>query len=418
MENNEITISIICRKDRVNAANEAPLYLRINKGQQKKLLSLKLQIPIMYWDFENNVFLDKCVNRNYYDLVIEEKKQEINKKIMAANLEGRVLSLDEFGEKKPQKVEKEKKEYVKQHFDRYIEELEATDHIKNARYYRCCLNCLMAFTKGTDIELKSIDTVFLNDFATWMKVKKRLRMNTIGNRLRGLKAVINRAVVSKTIPADLNPFNEFKVSKYKEETSKRAILKQDIERIINLDLKSISDENTFPLYDFARDIFVFSYLGCGINIVDIAFLKYANVIDNERLQFRRSKTKKMISFRLQPMAKDIIKKYSKKKHKQTDYVFPIFDDTKQKTMKEKYYKLDYQTRYVNKYLKKIGEYLDISLKLTSYVARHSFATVLKRSGVNTSIISEAMGHSSERVTQIYLDSFENTQIDEAMSNLL
>ena len=81
-----------------------------------------------------------------------------------------------------------------------------------------------------------------------------------------------------------------------------------------MDLKSISDENTFPLYDFARDIFVFSYLGCGINIVDIAFLKYANVIDNERLQFRRSKTKKMISFRLQPMAKDIIKKYSKKKH--------------------------------------------------------------------------------------------------------
>lgn len=87
-------------------------------------------------------------------------------------------------------------------------------------------------------------------------------------------------------------------------------------------------------------------------------------------------------------------------------------------MKEKYYKLDYQTRYVNKYLKKIGEYLDISLKLTSYVARHSFATVLKRSGVNTSIISEAMGHSSEKVTQIYLDSFENTQIDEAMTNLL
>ena len=56
--------------------------------------------------------------------------------------------------------------------------------------------------------------------------------------------------------------------------------------------------------------------------------------------------------------------------------------------------------------------------MSSHVARHSFATVLKRSGVNTSIISEAMGHSSERVTQIYLDSFENTQIDEAMSNLL
>lgn len=418
MESNVFTIGLYCRRTRLNTKGEATLYLTLNQGDQRKMLSLGLKLKIDYWDEENKGILQEYPNKGYYDLVIDEKKKEIDKKIMAANLEGRVLSLDEFGEKKRQKVEKEKKEYVKQHFDRYIEELEATDHIKNARYYRCCLNCLMAFTKGTDIELKSIDTVFLNDFATWMKVKKRLRMNTIGNRLRGLKAVINRAVVSKTISADMNPFNEFKVSKYKEETSKRAILKQDIERIINLDLKSISDENTFPLYDFARDIFVFSYLGCGINIVDIAFLKYANVIDNERLQFRRSKTKKMISFRLQPMAKDIIKKYSKKKHKQTDYVFPIFDDTKQKTMKEKYYKLDYQTRYVNKYLKKIGEYLDISLKLTSYVARHSFATVLKRSGVNTSIISEAMGHSSEKVTQIYLDSFENTQIDEAMTNLL
>ena len=75
-------------------------------------------------------------------------------------------------------------------------------------------------------------------------------------------------------------------------------------------------------------------------------------------------------------------------------------------------------RSVNYYLKNIGKKLNVSTKITTYVARHSFATVLKRSGVNTSIISEAMGHSSEKVTQIYLDSFENDQIDEAMSNLL
>ena len=274
----------------------------------------------------------------------------------------------------------------------------------------------MDFTNGIDVEFKRIDGVFLNDYATWMQVKKKLHKNTIGNRLRGLKAIFNRAISDKVITENITPFKEFKVSKYREETTKRAISKQDIERVINLDLKSISDEKTFPFYDFARDIFIFSYLGCGINIVDIAFLKYANIIDNDRLQFRRSKTKKIISFRLHPIAKEIIEKYRKKKHKQTDYVFPIFNDEIQKTMKEKYYKLDYQTRYVNKYLRKIGKHLNISLKLTSYVARHSFATVLKRSGVNTSIISEAMGHSSEKVTQVYLDSFENDQIDEAMSN--
>lgn len=72
----------------------------------------------------------------------------------------------------------------------------------------------------------------------------------------------------------------------------------------------------------------------------------------------------------------------------------------------------------NHALKKIGAYLDIPLKLTTYVARHSYATVMKRSGVSTAIISESFGHSSEKITQIYLDSFENSQVSEAMTNLL
>lgn len=73
---------------------------------------------------------------------------------------------------------------------------------------------------------------------------------------------------------------------------------------------------------------------------------------------------------------------------------------------------------VNKHLKALGIELELDKKLTTYVARHSFSTTLKRSGVSTSLICEALGHNSEKVTQIYLDSFENEQIDEAMSNLL
>lgn len=73
---------------------------------------------------------------------------------------------------------------------------------------------------------------------------------------------------------------------------------------------------------------------------------------------------------------------------------------------------------MNRALGEIGKELKIPIKLTTYVARHSYATVLKRSGVPTSIISESLGHSSERVTQIYLDSFENERMDEALRNLL
>ena len=73
---------------------------------------------------------------------------------------------------------------------------------------------------------------------------------------------------------------------------------------------------------------------------------------------------------------------------------------------------------INYHLKAIGAILGIEQTITTYVARHSYATVLKRAGVSTSIISESLGHSSERVTQIYLDSFDNEQMNKAMKNLL
>ena len=98
------------------------------------------------------------------------------------------------------------------------------------------------------------------------------------------------------------------------------------------------------------------------------------------------------------------------------YLFPILS-TLHKTEQQKLNRLHKVISKVNKILKIIGEELDIPIKLTTYVARHSYATVLKRAGVPTSIISESLGHSSEKITQIYLDGFGNSQIDQAMKNL-
>ena len=99
-------------------------------------------------------------------------------------------------------------------------------------------------------------------------------------------------------------------------------------------------------------------------------------------------------------------------------MFPILDRKVHKTEMQKREKIHKPMKATNKALRRIGEQLGIPIDLTTYVARHSYATVLKRSGVSTAIISESLGHSSEKVTQIYLDSFENSQIDEAMKNLL
>ncbi|MDE6583876.1 MAG: tyrosine-type recombinase/integrase, partial [Anaeroplasmataceae bacterium] len=98
------------------------------------------------------------------------------------------------------------------------------------------------------------------------------------------------------------------------------------------------------------------------------------------------------------------------------YIFPIFS-AYHKSEVQRANRLHKVLSKINRELKHIGEELGLPIKLTTYVARHSFATVLKRAGVSTSIISESLGHSSEKITQIYLDSFEKSQIDEALSHL-
>ena len=136
--------------------------------------------------------------------------------------------------------------------------------------------------------------------------------------------------------------------------------------------------------------------------------------DGERLVYIRQKTKKLIMLPLQEKAVEIVNRYRSSQRK---YVFPVLDN-RERTPRQIRNRIYDVLDNVNGYLADIGKELGIELKISSYVARHSYATVLKRSGVSTSVISESLGHSSERVTQIYLDSFENRQLNDAMKNLL
>lgn len=107
----------------------------------------------------------------------------------------------------------------------------------------------------------------------------------------------------------------------------------------------------------------------------------------------------------------IMEKYSKDSN---GYLFPILDNKVHKTALQKQNRIHKIRGKVNEVLKILGKRLGIESNITTYVARHSFASVLKKSGVNIALISEALGHSDLATTQIYLDSFDNEQVDEAM----
>lgn len=259
------------------------------------------------------------------------------------------------------------------------------------------------FNKHLDMPFSDIDVAWLKKYEQWMK-SNNYAVNTIGTRLRHLRAVFNRAIENKQTTA--YPFNSYKLSKVNQQTAKRAISKQDIQKIINYKGKS-------DMECLAIDLFTFSYLTAGINFIDMAMLERSNIV-NGQLVYYRKKTKKQIIIPLQDKAVEIIQKYN---NERSPYLFPILSPF-HKTEVQVANRLHKVLAKVNKHLKDIGDKLKLPLPLTTYVARHSYATVLKRAGVSTAIISESLGHSSEKITQTYLDSFDNEQIGNAMKNLL
>ena len=184
-------------------------------------------------------------------------------------------------------------------------------------------------------------------------------------------------------------------------TQPRAISREELAKIRDANFEDK------PHLQLARDIFMFSFYTRGMSFIDIAHMKVADIKEN-RYHYSRSKTDKLYSIKLVDEAMSIILKYNDLSEKNS-YVFPLIKDPHKDEYKQ--YQIAYST--INRNTKILGEKLELSTKLTSYVARHTWATLAKKSGISTSIISAGLGHSTERVTQVYLDRFENETIDEA-----
>lgn len=160
----------------------------------------------------------------------------------------------------------------------------------------------------------------------------------------------------------------------------------------------------------SRDIFLFSYCARGMAFVDIAFLRRDDIC-GDWFSYVRRKTGQRLTVRIEPPMAAIINRY---KNEAGEYVFPIISADGQDAYRQ------YQTAlgYHNRKLKQLAEIAGISEKLSTYTARHSWATAARRHNVPLSIISAGLGHSSERTTLIYLDSVENVALDNANHEIL
>ncbi|WP_270388584.1 site-specific integrase [Alistipes finegoldii] len=402
------TVEVVCYKSKPFKDGTFPLMLRVTKDRKRKYVSLGLSLHEKFWDFEKGKPKRNCPNKEQIERLIAAKTAEYNDLIVEMTTQQREYTVETLVSHFHNQV---RCATVVELYDKLIDDMKRGGKLGNAGVYKYSRTSLLKFTgQRLQIPFSDIDAVWLRRYENWLRTSG-CGDTTISQLFRTLRSVFNKAVELQLVKRDYYPFDAYKVSKFDTRTKKRAITKEDVRKVIALDLSQ-----GYPSERLARDIFVFSYFGAGINFADIALLKYGNVRDG-RVQYVRKKTGKPINFLLTEEMRNIIVKYQRQGQTDEDYIFPILDRRVHRTEQQRYDRTHKVLTNTNRWLRKIGQRVGIE-HLTTYVARHTFATVLKRSGVNIAIISESLGHSDLSTTQIYLDSFENSQIDAAMQHLL
>ena len=274
-----------------------------------------------------------------------------------------------------------------------------------------------------DVPFERVTVAFCNEWEAALRATGAEEI-TLSLRFRTLRAVLNKAIAAGVAKADHYPFarniaekHKFSVGKFDVSTTKRALPREAVRQLEALE----PDTERLRL---AKEVFLFSFYCGGINFVDLAQLRWRDLSFNtvgqpERLRYVRQKTGGKFTLKLLTPAAALVATYAAITRATSDsYIFPILDPARHSTPTQIKNRLHKVLGQVNQDLKVLAELAGITTPLTTYVARHSFATALKLAGENTAIISQAMGHKSEAVTAVYLDSFASDLVDNAFEKLL
>lgn len=267
-----------------------------------------------------------------------------------------------------------------------------------ASLYRASCNHFIVFLrkKGITVLLSEVTKELVLEFVEWLE-GKNLRVNSIISYVSNLRAMYNRACQGWKGCPDERPFEGILLKR--EDTVKRAVSADVINKLIELDLE---DD---PEKQLAVDIGLFSFLACGMPFVDIVQLTEENLVNEGKvLSYRRQKTGALIEMEISQPMYMLIERY---RRPDSQYLFPILPEG---ATHEQY---KYCLAKENRLLQEIQALLNLSTKLTTYVFRHSWASEAYHRNVPISIISQALGHSSEKMTRIYLSAFDADKVGEA-----
>lgn len=292
-------------------------------------------------------------------------------------------------------------------FCRRVEMLRARGELVTAENYRSGWRSVSKFLGGEAavFRLSSITEEWVREYVEWLDEHRNLKPGTIDYYFRCLRALYRYAVKKRVLSPAQDPFTGLCPSV--PPTCKRTLSEEDLYKIVEFSQRG----DIKKTWQQACDVFLFLFYARGMCFVDVYNLKWSNLYGNY-INYHRSKTEAPLQVKIVPEIAGLLDKYT---DSDSDYVFPFLRENRRREGEicEKS-----ALRRLNRGLEQVRQALGITQTLTTYVARHTWASMVEACGMNTAIISQGLGHSSEQVTRTYMRGMPSRLIDNANEEML
>lgn len=408
------SISIYLDTRRAKKSGKYPVKLRVFESNIKKQKLYPTPFDFTSKEFDS-IWNTKRPRNEFKDLRLKLQALENRANEIAQDLN--TFSFEQFERKLSRKKGEGSK--VAYHFKQRVEELTKQNRLSTASSYTYSEKAIKLYIEDKlkvsykSITFYDITKDWLYGFESYMLEKNR-STTTIGFYLRNLRALFNKAIAEQEVEQEIYPFGKRKYQIPSSKNVKKALSKEEIKKLFETEPKTEQQRK-------AKDFWFFSFNCNGMNIKDIAQLQFKD-ISAETLSFYRAKTVNTSKANLTPIKvyineyiKDFISKYSVEDKNPNNYVFDILSNNI--TPSEAHSRIKNFTRYINQHLSKLCKANDLQ-KISSYWARHSYATLGVQKGASLEFMRESLGHSSMSTTLNYFAGFDDESKKEFSQSLM
>ena len=390
------SIKLILRTNQKDQTGKSPLYIRIIKDRKTKFITAGLKLKESDWDEAKQRVKKSYPNSARMNAALAQKIADAEGQVADMERKVKTVSIKKLKEAIKGKEVPNFFEYSRKHCERIRNNVS----ISTYKNYHAYLDKFEKWVGTKEVYFDDITVSLLMDYMSYLSNELKNGNTTQRYSIMILAIMFKEAIKEDLIPEYMYPFSKLKL---KKDPSRRQFLKKEqFEAIINYKLDEKSKASVY------RDMFIFSIFAGGLRFSDVLEFQVKHFNEEERrIQKVIRKTGRMHQFKIGQLALDIINKYKKENAEQDDFIFPVI------TNKELYLKNDeYRYTFIesankaaNFQLQRIAKKLEIPVKVTFHISRHTFATNALNNGMRIEYVSKLMAYRDISTTQEYANIF-------------